>query len=92
MSRLYAYLGRWRRGSTFLLLVSLVGFAVLMHPSLTGFLLIVANGGFLFVIREVARAEGAAGFTGPWTLLIALGVIVACGFAVMSIPWVGVYR
>lgn len=76
-----------RHGSTWMILGSMVMMAGSAHPSLIGYLLIAINGAWLFLMREIARREGALGSVSKKTVIAALSVIALAVVFALKISW-----
>jgi hypothetical protein len=85
-----------RHWSAYMILIGLIGFGVATHPSLFGSLLILLLAAWLFFMREVAHAEGAAAVNDQRPAidrraLIAAAVITIVTIVAMSkINWLAI--
>jgi hypothetical protein len=76
--------------STWALAASVLIMALTVHPSLLAYLLVLGNGGWMLITRELARAEGAT--TKPCMPCLMAGIIIVCGVFVfaLKINWLAV--
>jgi hypothetical protein len=79
--------------STWLLICVLVMIALIVRPQITNFVVFVFVSASLFLIRNLARFEGASGAVVPMrrSTLIALAVIlVILAFAVFGVRYIAI--
>lgn len=73
--------------STWMIFASLILMAMTAHPSLLAYLVVLINGAFLFVIREVSRGEGQVIHMNLLRIVASLVVIGMAMLFALRINW-----
>lgn len=80
-------LGLRQQWSTWMIVGSVLAMALTVQPRLLSYIMVVANGAWMLMTREVARAERPAGTICTMCLLIAGVIIVGCVLLTLKINW-----
>lgn len=86
-ARLTHWVGGHRRMSSYGIFAALIAMAGVAHPSLASYLTVVMIGGWLFILRGLAQAEGTVKPPNWWSVVIGAGVIVVVVMLMMRIQW-----
>ena len=73
--------------STWMVVVEIIAMAMIAHPSLLAYLLVALVGGWLFIMREVARREGVSHPLCKGCVIAGAGIIAAAFLVLIKINW-----
>lgn len=78
------------RPSTWMILVSVLIMAMIVQPRLLSFILLAANAGWMFLTREVVRAEGGLRSVCRPCVIGGGVVLIASCLVVFKINWLAI--
>jgi hypothetical protein len=70
-----------------MIVVAIIAVAMIAHPSLLAYLLVALVGGWLMLMREVARREGASHSLCKGCVVAGAGIIAVAFFVLIKINW-----
>lgn len=76
--------------STWMIVASLVAMAGTAHPSMVTYLMLLLNAPWLFLMREVAHAEGRTGAVCKTCVFVSIATIAGAFVLLLSMRWLAI--